>query len=150
MGGQRHALAVFSSGKDPVPIVQEAGWAPGLVWISAENLAFTGIRSLTMTSSVAAHTHCPGHQAVTVTHISCTKHCVPLLRQHICTVQPTKLSLSYALTLGEYSAVGIATHYRLDSPGIESRLGRDFLHPSRPALGPTQPPIQWVSGLSQW
>jgi len=26
-------------GKDPVPIVQEAGWAPGPIWTSAENLA---------------------------------------------------------------------------------------------------------------
>ena len=25
--------------KDPVPIVQEAGWAPGPVWTGAENLA---------------------------------------------------------------------------------------------------------------
>jgi hypothetical protein len=32
-------------GKDPVPIVQEAGWAPGPVWTSAENLAPTRIRS---------------------------------------------------------------------------------------------------------
>ena len=32
--------------KDPVPIVQEAGWVPGLVWTGAENLGPTGIRSL--------------------------------------------------------------------------------------------------------
>ena len=35
----------FTPGKDPVPIVQEAGWAPGPVWTAAENLAPTGIRS---------------------------------------------------------------------------------------------------------
>ena len=44
-GGQRHAPAAFTPGKDPVPIVQEAGLAPGPVWIGAENLALTGIRS---------------------------------------------------------------------------------------------------------
>ena len=32
-------------GKDPVSIVWEAGWTPGPVWTSAENLARTGIRS---------------------------------------------------------------------------------------------------------
>jgi len=42
------------------------------------------------------------------------------------------------------SSVGIGSRYGLDGPGIESRWGRDFLHLSRPALGPTQPPIQWV------
>jgi hypothetical protein len=30
---------------DQVPIVQESGWDPGPVWTSAENLAFTEIRS---------------------------------------------------------------------------------------------------------
>jgi hypothetical protein len=35
----------FTPGKDPVPIVQEAGWAPGPVWTYAKNLAPTGIRS---------------------------------------------------------------------------------------------------------
>ena len=29
----------FTPGKEPVPIVQEAGWAPGLVWTGVENLA---------------------------------------------------------------------------------------------------------------
>jgi hypothetical protein len=43
-----------------------------------------------------------------------------------------------------YNAVGIATRYGLDGPGIESRRGPDLTHPSRPALGPTQPPIQGV------
>jgi hypothetical protein len=31
--------------KDPVPIVQEAGWAPGPFWTGAENLGPMGIRS---------------------------------------------------------------------------------------------------------
>ena len=43
--GQRHAPAALYSGKNPVPIVQEAGWDPGPIWTSAENLATTGIRS---------------------------------------------------------------------------------------------------------
>ena len=36
---------LFTTGKDPVLIVQELGWAPGLVCTGAENLAPTGIRS---------------------------------------------------------------------------------------------------------
>jgi len=47
------------------------------------------------------------------------------------------------------SSVRIATRYGLDGLGIESRWGRDFPHPSRPALRPTQPSTQWVPGLSR-
>ena len=34
--------------------------------------------------------------------------------------------------VGSGNAVGIATRYGLDGPGIESLWGRDFPHPSRP------------------
>ena len=43
--GQCHAPAALYPEKEPVLIVQEAGWAPGPVWTGAENLASTGIRS---------------------------------------------------------------------------------------------------------
>ena len=32
VGDQRHAPAALPPGKDPVLIVQEAGWTPGPVW----------------------------------------------------------------------------------------------------------------------
>jgi hypothetical protein len=55
--------------------------------------------------------------------------------------------VSHTVLVGRDSSVGIETRYGMDGPGIESRWGRDFQHPSRPALGTTQPPIQWVPGL---
>ena len=68
----------------------------------------------------------------------------------LCLISFSSLLLSLFISfciLGRDSVVGIATRYGLDGPGIESWWGRDFPHPSRPALGPTQPPVQRVPGL---
>jgi hypothetical protein len=64
-------------------------------------------------------------------------------------VHNTKMVLIIVRTIwvGRVSVVNIATHYELDGPRIESRCGRDFPHPSRPAVRRTQPRSQWVPGL---
>ena len=55
-------------------------------------------------------------------------------------------SSTYVLLVQD-SSVGIATRFRLDGPGIESRWGRGFrTRPDRP-WGPTQPSLDWVLGL---
>jgi len=50
--------------------------------------------------------------------------------------------------VGQNNAVGIATRYGLDGPVIKSRWGQDFPRLSTPAIGFTQPPVQWVPGVS--
>ena len=49
---------------------------------------------------------------------------------------------------GPGSSVGIATDYGLEGPGSNPG-GEEIFRPSRPVLGPTQLPVQWVPGLSR-
>jgi hypothetical protein len=69
-----------------------------------------------------------------------------MVRSSVCLYMKT-YRLYQVWSWGRDSSVGIATRYGLDGPGIESRWGRNIPQLSRPALGPTQPPIQCVPGL---
>ena len=57
------------------------------------------------------------------------------------------LFLSHQVWRGPGSSVGIATDYGLDGPGSNPGGDKIFRLP-RLALGPTQPPVKWVPGLS--
>jgi len=63
VSGQQYAPAALYPRKDPVPILQEAGWAPGPVWTGGKSRPHRdSIPDRPARSSVAIPTELPGLQ----------------------------------------------------------------------------------------
>jgi len=61
VGGQPHAPPASTPGKDPIPIAQDAGWAPGPVWMGGKSRPHRdSIPDRPGGSSVAIPTELPG------------------------------------------------------------------------------------------
>jgi len=61
---------------------------------------------------------------------------------------PMNCPVQLTVVCGPGSSVSIVTDYGLDGPG-SNPVGDEIFHPFRLAMGSTQPPIQWVPGLSR-
>jgi hypothetical protein len=65
-------------GKDPVPIVQEAGWAPGPVWTGGKSRPHRdSIPDRPARSSVAIPTVLPGPRMLNVPYHNCVHNRLP-------------------------------------------------------------------------
>ena len=49
--------------------------------------------------------------------------------------------------MGRDRSIGIETAYGQNGPGSNPGGGRDFPYSSSPAVGSTEPPVHWVSGV---
>jgi hypothetical protein len=82
-----------------------------------------------------------------VLFVSVTDAC--LLSNGICSLNHSLHLFINLPTRSRDSSVGVATDYGLDDRRVGVRVpvgSRIFSTSSRPALGPTQPPVQWVLG----
>jgi hypothetical protein len=100
-------------------------------------------RWVALLTATSGYSHSPKQQSMLLAICTLNTSC---LQQHRSYYIIIYLLCVILYIVGRDSSVGTATRCELDGPGIESRWGRDFQHPSRPALRPTQPPAQWVPG----
>jgi len=76
------------------------------------------------------------------TFLELSSFLAPLQRLQVCKA----IQLHPVQQLNDDGIIGTATRHAPHGPRIVTRMGRDFLHQSTPALEPNQPPVQCVPG----
>ena len=164
----------FTPGKDPVHVLQEAGWAPGPVWTGGKSRPHRdsiperpprsqSLYQLSYPANVTTEGTQKFKEGLTVKlrkwslFKSRQPHAPRIMQLWRYGRYGTKSEYSVLMVKyirvyqgfsGPGSSVGIPTDYGLEGPGSNPG-GDEIFCLSRPALGPTQPPVQWVPSLSR-
>jgi len=118
-------------GKDPVPILQEAGWAPGPVWTGGKSRPQrVSISDRPARSSVAIPTELPGPQIQVLRFkkkfkFKVSERFLTFLRNKVLAVVPVELDV-YILTFCSYSINERSHTYSSNSPIHYIRVSKHF------------------------
>ena len=116
----------FTSGKDPVPILQEAGWAPGPVWTGGKSRPHRdSISDRPARSSVTILTELPG-PPVTWKYLA-NIYCKTLLLHPsgVCLIREYNYAFPNNLTYNSYGVCTVHTHMHIHVHVCITGRGRD-------------------------
>ena len=106
----------FTPGKEPVTIVQEAGWAPGPVWTGGKSRPYQdSIPDRPARSSVAIPTELPGPQLMHVNELNTNKLLLYMNREalpHVQAIIHTHLQQASLYTKRETQHLHLALYER--------------------------------------
>ena len=112
MSGQQHTPAALYPGKDPVPILQETGWAPGSVWTGGKSRPHRdSTPDRPSRNSVAIPTELPGPCFMHITYLFMSRRdnisLTTMISRNIYVVHSSTFSRSHAAYCRVYESSAV-------------------------------------------